>query len=338
MMSYSKAVSQLLKLGNTNKASQPDLKKLKQMEEALLKGPDALAEMVSNVVDSEPGNCSNPSDNWVDYPQRFGMTEQHIPELIEILTNEDLLWGVPGDSPEVWAPIHAARALGQLRVAEALPALVSLFPIIEKMGENANWIGDEFPYIFALIGEPAILVLSGILANDSLHEPQRILASESLRQIGLYNPGSSEQCKNTLLTQLQHYQTNPYALNGFIEGGLCDLKAVEAMDLIREAHAARKVDVRIHGSVEWIEYELGFRAERPKYIYDENELPPELLEEHLSMKKATDKLFGRHFPAQAKSTSTPPPNQRKIGRNDPCPCGSGKKYKKCCLNQGTFAA
>ena len=22
----------------------------------------------------------------------------------------------------------------------------------------------------------------------------------------------------------------------------------------------------------------------------------------------------------------------KIGRNDPCPCGSGKKYKKCCLS------
>jgi uncharacterized protein len=22
----------------------------------------------------------------------------------------------------------------------------------------------------------------------------------------------------------------------------------------------------------------------------------------------------------------------KVGRNDPCPCGSGKKYKKCCLN------
>jgi hypothetical protein len=23
----------------------------------------------------------------------------------------------------------------------------------------------------------------------------------------------------------------------------------------------------------------------------------------------------------------------KIGRNDPCPCGSGKKYKKCCLEK-----
>ncbi|MEE9287487.1 MAG: SEC-C metal-binding domain-containing protein, partial [Gammaproteobacteria bacterium] len=22
-----------------------------------------------------------------------------------------------------------------------------------------------------------------------------------------------------------------------------------------------------------------------------------------------------------------------IGRNDPCPCGSGRKYKKCCLGK-----
>lgn len=27
---------------------------------------------------------------------------------------------------------------------------------------------------------------------------------------------------------------------------------------------------------------------------------------------------------------------RQIGRNDPCPCGSGIKYKKCCLGKGTF--
>jgi len=26
-------------------------------------------------------------------------------------------------------------------------------------------------------------------------------------------------------------------------------------------------------------------------------------------------------------------NEVKVGRNDPCPCGSGKKYKKCCLNK-----
>ena len=26
----------------------------------------------------------------------------------------------------------------------------------------------------------------------------------------------------------------------------------------------------------------------------------------------------------------PVKNGEKIGRNDPCPCGSGKKYKNCC--------
>ena len=26
---------------------------------------------------------------------------------------------------------------------------------------------------------------------------------------------------------------------------------------------------------------------------------------------------------------------KKIGRNDPCPCGSGKKYKNCCMNKET---
>src|SRR5258708_16685846 len=27
----------------------------------------------------------------------------------------------------------------------------------------------------------------------------------------------------------------------------------------------------------------------------------------------------------------------KIGRNDPCPCGSGKKYKRCCLEKDETA-
>ena len=24
---------------------------------------------------------------------------------------------------------------------------------------------------------------------------------------------------------------------------------------------------------------------------------------------------------------------RNVGRNDPCPCGSGKKFKRCCLGK-----
>ena len=31
--------------------------------------------------------------------------------------------------------------------------------------------------------------------------------------------------------------------------------------------------------------------------------------------------------------SSEPVKKVKIGRNDPCPCGSGKKYKHCCMNK-----
>ena len=33
---------------------------------------------------------------------------------------------------------------------------------------------------------------------------------------------------------------------------------------------------------------------------------------------------------QQKSSGTIHNENRKVGRNDPCPCGSGKKYKQCC--------
>lgn len=50
--------------------------------------------------------------------------------------------------------------------------------------------------------------------------------------------------------------------------------------------------------------------------------------------KAASRPTARLYPAGPVSPPTPLAPQvgpRKIGRNDPCPCGSGKKLKKCCL-------
>ena len=38
---------------------------------------------------------------------------------------------------------------------------------------------------------------------------------------------------------------------------------------------------------------------------------------------------GHHHPSPIEQYVRAEP---KIGRNESCPCGSGKKYKKCCLN------
>ena len=45
-------------------------------------------------------------------------------------------------------------------------------------------------------------------------------------------------------------------------------------------------------------------------------------------------LAGSNRPAPEKPANTPVRSAKKIGPNDPCPCGSGKKYKKCCGAKG----
>jgi preprotein translocase subunit SecA len=59
-------------------------------------------------------------------------------------------------------------------------------------------------------------------------------------------------------------------------------------------------------------------------------------QEKLNFSGASDEVeqFGaaKRSDSGEKSGSNPSPiiNKEKVGRNDPCPCGSGKKYKKCC--------
>jgi hypothetical protein len=44
----------------------------------------------------------------------------------------------------------------------------------------------------------------------------------------------------------------------------------------------------------------------------------------------------RELPFGMAEAHTAKRQNKKIGRNDPCPCGSGKKYKKCCLDSRVY--
>ena len=54
-----------------------------------------------------------------------------------------------------------------------------------------------------------------------------------------------------------------------------------------------------------------------------------LLVDHLNDNNIYTEEERRNFTKEQKKSRTIVKGQ-KIGRNDPCPCGSGKKYKKCC--------
>jgi len=52
-----------------------------------------------------------------------------------------------------------------------------------------------------------------------------------------------------------------------------------------------------------------------------------LKQRHLKLKGIYAHCKKQHFSSQA------PLELPKVGRNEPCPCGSGKKYKKCCMRK-----
>ena len=61
--------------------------------------------------------------------------------------------------------------------------------------------------------------------------------------------------------------------------------------------------------------------------YSVQNVPQELREDAFFRKEGDEWFYveGNVYAKQPVRRETP-----KIGRNDPCPCGSGKKYKKCC--------
>lgn len=50
-----------------------------------------------------------------------------------------------------------------------------------------------------------------------------------------------------------------------------------------------------------------------------------------------DRVLGEFEASVVSSRETRPKKQKeKVGRNDPCPCDSGKKYKKCCMKKDAY--
>jgi len=103
----------------------------------------------------------------------------------------------------------------------------------------------------------------------------------------------------------------------------------------------------------FIDYLL-WRINNHSHIYSSDEL--DVLENYYLNNKSTiktnnsdtiilpngpnliDKIyFEKHgVPYTLPSTKKQPVRRTKVGRNDPCPCGSGIKFKKCCIRKGIY--
>lgn len=94
-------------------------------------------------------------------------------------------------------------------------------------------------------------------------------------------------------------------------------------------------------------YKKPLSANNPAIFQDAPRTPwtkagQKLLREYLESHPDYRKSLGEHYVAMREEAkrlwylTRPQPIKKEVytNRNDPCPCGSGKKFKKCCLEKG----
>jgi SEC-C motif/Protein of unknown function (DUF1186) len=217
-----------------------------------------------------------------------------IPPLIAIATDDTLHFAEEG-SPAVWAPLHAIQILGELNAAEAVQPLLPLFT-----WDDDDWLGDVLADAFGRIGEPAMVELQSRLRDRGYTIWTRARVATALATIAEHHPALRADVVATLATALDPGATrtaDDSAFNALVITDLLDLHATEAVPAIRRAFAEGRVD---------------------RSVVDEEDVSRELA---LSPPLPVARTYDRRPPGRATA---------KIGRNDPCWCGSGKKYKRCC--------
>jgi PBS lyase HEAT-like repeat-containing protein len=193
-------------------------------------------------------------DDWPDY-RELGIGPEHIPELIQMATDEELNVAA-AESAEVWAPLHAWRALGQLRAVEAVEPLLELFDRLE----DDDWVHEELPVVFSLIGPAALPPLAAYLADLSHTDSSRISAISSMEQIGKKWPDAKAEALAMLEERLSRFEENESDVNAFLVEALVELGVAEAAPLIERAFAQGYVDPMVMGDWEDVQVELGLKS------------------------------------------------------------------------------
>ena len=113
-----------------------------------------------------------------------------------------------------------------------------------------------------MIGSAAIPALTHYLTDTTHGLWARVAAVSSLQKIAARDFQARTTCISILIEQLSKSATQDPSLNGFLASALVDLKATEALPVIRRAYADEHIDESIIGDWEDVEIEFGLREER----------------------------------------------------------------------------
>lgn len=268
------------------------------------------------------------------------ITEADMPELRHLVEQWNH-WFLPEelDGPDEVAehyellPIVAARALAEWPSEENFQILLARILDAE---EDDDWLTEEIPKLWGRIGEVAIGPLAQLAADTMEGAMPRLAALEGIAEAYHQEISLRDQVAAIFIELLQAAERNPANINAVLAWELAEMRATEAAELIERTFAADLIDVGYAGS--WEEHRqvldipgLGLpMPERPRNSLDFGFSADQLLGEDDLWITGADELESAEYDVDF--TPTPYVQAReRIGRNDPCPCGSGRKFKKCCL-------
>jgi hypothetical protein len=240
-------------------------------------------------------------------------------------------------------PVFALYLLAQFREKRAFPAVVKMFSAPGQTSYKlvGDTVTEGLKQILASVydGNPA--PLHGLIENEEVDEFVRDAAINAL--LVLENTGQMpraeviEYFRSLFHGKLQ--RTHSFAWNGLV-CAVADLPAPELLEEVRQAYSEGLVDETV-ADLKGIERDVakpwpGRRAghtlitdaisdmEGWACFHNDDLGPTEPPEVQVPAPPRTPPAPREYVPPK------PFIREPKIGRNDPCPCGSGKKYKKCC--------
>jgi len=250
-----------------------------------------------------------------------------VPSLIAYVTDPEE-YEVREDSEVTgWGPYSAIDLLGEIHPMEALQPLVSLLP-----WEDYDFLGEPLIHALSQFGRPAMEPVAAMLADRSQIVWSRGTASEALGKMALAYPELRNEIVATLTAQLDTDEADNEdldTLRGFLVQSLLELQAEESLPSIIRAFEESDIDPFM---VRWsdVRHDLGVPLDVAPHL-DQSSANRESLFDFLPLMPASGPLSISASPIPAGQIAEPyRRGSVKVGRNDPCPCGSGKKYKKCC--------
>lgn len=202
---------------------------------------------------------------------QLGFTPEHVPDLIRLVKDRELSntpWDQKGSvPPQVYAQIHAWRALTQLEAVEAIPSFIGLLRFIDE--EDDDFIGEEMPKMLGKLGAPAIDPSRNYLADQGHRMFARVAAGYALSEIGKQHPETRDACIQALISTLEDYRNDDETVNAFTLSYLSELKAVEAAPLAEEIFNANKAELEVAGDFEDYQIDVELLEKRltpPKFL------------------------------------------------------------------------